>query len=145
MSILLVAIVVVAIIGLLGVAAIVAAIVGRGGVFKAAMTVLGLVLLTAVTYVLLASFAPEFIDARFRTYKAFYRDIEPGMTRGEVMTLVDRHYPATGARQRPKMVYDDADRLGFFMNPETSHEPNCEGIFLSMSRERVTAKSYSAD
>lgn len=31
------------------------------------------------------------------------------------------------------------------MNPETSTEPNCEGIFLKFEDGRVTAKDDSAD
>ena len=67
------------------------------------------------------------------------------MTRDEVNLLLDRHYPELGARQRPKVMEDTSERLGFFMNPETSREPNCEGIFLSIREGQVIAKSYSED
>lgn len=88
---------------------------------------------------------PELIDARFRTYKAFYRDIHEGMTRDEINSLLDQHYPKTGVRQRPTVMEDTSKRLGFFMNPETSREPNCEGIFLSIHDGHLTAKKYSED
>src|SRR3954469_22826596 len=68
---------------------------------------------------------PEFLDGRFRTYKAFYRNIELGMTRNEVMQLRDHYYPKSGSHLAPKIMDDTPQRLGFFMNPETSREPNC--------------------
>ena len=95
-------------------------------------------------YVFLA-FHPELVDDRFHTYKAFYQDIHAGMTRDEVNSLLERHYPIPGARQRPKVMEDTSERLGFFMNPESSREPNCEGIFLSIREGHVIAKEYSKD
>ena len=94
---------------------------------------------------LLVMLNPELVDARFRTYKELYRDIQPGMMRSEVMELVERHYPSGGDRLAPKVLEDSDSRLGFFMNPENSTEPNCEGIFLEMREDKVVAKSYSAD
>lgn len=88
---------------------------------------------------------PEWTDARFRTYKRLYADIRPGMTRDEVRALVDRHYPTGGPRLRPKLLSDTEATLHYFMNPEDSREPNCEGIFLDMKDDRVTSKQYSAD
>lgn len=88
---------------------------------------------------------PELIDARFRTYKAFYRDIEIGMKREDVDALLERRYPAGGERQRPMLMNNAADAVGYFMNPEESTEPNCEGIFLKLKDGRVTEKQYSAD
>ena len=104
----------------------------------------------AVVFIIPAVFVflllhPELIDGRFRTYKTFYRDIHEGMTRDEVNSLLDRHYPKAGARLRPKVMEDTPERLGFFMNPETSREPNCEGIFLSIHEGHVATKSYSED
>lgn len=43
------------------------------------------------------------------------------------------------------MTRDTRWDLSFFMNPETSREPNCEGIFLTLEASRVTKKVYSAD
>jgi hypothetical protein len=40
---------------------------------------------------------------------------------------------------------DEPDSLGFFMNPESSREPNCEGIFLKLEAGRVVSKEYSPD
>jgi len=71
--------------------------------------------------------------------------IQPGMTRFEVLASLERHYPAGGPRQRPKIMKDTADELGFFMNPEDSYEPNCEGIFLDFADGKVTRKRYSRD
>lgn len=105
---------------------------------------LGAILCLPAAYVYLA-FHPELIDARYRTYKAFYGDIREGMTREEVLSLVDRHYPLSGPRQPPKIMQDTPERLGFFMTAETSFEPNCEGIFLTLQGGRVSRKDYSPD
>jgi hypothetical protein len=94
---------------------------------------------------LLVALNPWLVDSRFRSYRAFYRDIEIGMTRNEVFEALERNYPADGPRKRPKILNDTAEGLGFFMDPETSREPNCEGIFLRLESGRVSAKSYSAD
>ena len=94
---------------------------------------------------LLATLHPEWVDGRFRTYKAFYRDIQVGMTRDQVFSALDRRYPKEGPRKRPKILNDTPEGLGFFMNPETSREPNCEGIFLELEAGRVTKKQYSPD
>jgi hypothetical protein len=129
---------------LLALIAFIAACFARSGVARVSMIGLGLVFLLPAAYVFLA-FHPELVDGRFRTYKAFYRDIQIGMSRDEVFGVLDRHYPKSGARQRPKVMEDEPGRLGFFMNPETSREPNCEGIFLTLDHGRVTKKDYSPD
>ncbi len=67
------------------------------------------------------------------------------MTRDEVFAALDRHYPPTGPRKRPKILRDDTDSIGFFMNPEKSREPNCEGIFLTLKEGRVITRIYSPD
>ena len=67
------------------------------------------------------------------------------MTRAEVFEAVDRRYPQTGIRMRPRVMKDDPGNLGFFMNPEGQGEPNCEGIFLSLELDRVKSKQYSMD
>ncbi len=85
------------------------------------------------------------IDARFRAYRSFYRGIEAGMSREQVFGLRDTLYPRGGDRMRPTVAEDSARQLWFFMDPEDSAEPNCEGIFLSMSGGRVREKSYSPD
>jgi hypothetical protein len=108
------------------------------------MVLLVLVFLVPAGYVYVA-FHPEFVDKRFRTYKAFYRDIHVGMTREEVIAAMDRRYPADGPRQRPKIMSDESGELGFFMDPENSREPNCEGIFLTLESGRVVKKQYSPD
>jgi hypothetical protein len=100
--------------------------------------------LLAPAGLVLAAFYPELVDARFRTYKAFYRDLHQGMTRDEVLATLDKHYPAGGARKRPKMSEDEFN-LGFFMDPEHSREPNCEGIFLKLNHGHVESLTYSPD
>lgn len=94
---------------------------------------------------LVMSLHPELTDARFRAYKAFYQDIHVGMTRADVLAALNRHYPATGKRQRPEMTSDQPGQLGFFMNPEGSQEPNCEGILLKLEADRVASKEYLPD
>ena len=95
--------------------------------------------------VALLCFKPELVDDRFRTYKQLFGDIEVGMSRAEVMTLVDQHYPSKGERLRPNIIEDSDKKLSFFMNPEDSTEPNCEGIFLRMQDNKVVRKSYARD
>jgi hypothetical protein len=124
--------------------AIVIACRARGGFLAVFMSALALIFLLPVAYVV-AAMNPSLIDGRFRTYKAFYKDIHEGMTREEVLALVDRHYPKSGKRKPPKVMSDEADSLGFFMNPESSREPNCEGIFLTLTNGLVTKKVYSPD
>ena len=108
------------------------------------MIVIALLCVLPVAYVFLA-FHPELVDGRFRTYKRFYHDIQVGMTREQVLTAMEQRYPADGPRKRPKIMDDTQTSLGFFMNPETSREPNCEGIFLTLESNRVTKIVYSAD
>lgn len=88
---------------------------------------------------------PEVFDARYRTYKDLYGGIGLGMHRSEVLELVARHYPQRGERAAPKVLEDTEERLAFFMDPEQSSEPNCEGIFLQMRSGRVESKEYSPD
>lgn len=58
---------------------------------------------------------------------------------------MDARYPKNGKRQRPRIMQDNPGSLGFFMNPETSREPNCEGIFLDFKDGRIVSKAYSPD
>ena len=116
----------------------------RSRLVTAMMLVLALVFIAPAAYVLLA-FYPELVDSRFRTYKGFYRDIQVGMTREQVLAALARRYPKTGTRQPPRLMQDETNSLGFFMNPETFREPNCEGIFLKLEAGRVASKVYSAD
>ena len=68
-----------------------------------------------------------------------------GMTRQEVFGLMEKYYPKNGTRLPPKVLNDTPDGLGFFMNPESFREPNCEGIFLTLDAGRVCRKDYSQD
>ena len=108
------------------------------------LSCLALVLIAPAGWALTV-FMPELVDARYRTYKALYGDIHVGMTRAEVLEVVGRHYPQGGVRQAPKLFKDSEEELGFFMNPEGTVNPNCEGIFLSLSAGRVVRKEYSPD
>src|SRR5947208_16535392 len=100
---------------------------------------------TVPTIYLFLALHPELVDGRFRTYKAFYGDIKVGMTHDQVIAAMEARYPKNGKRQRPKIMSDTAEQLGFFMNPETSREPNCEGIFLTLTNGCVVSKTYSPD
>jgi hypothetical protein len=136
---------------LIAVAGVIAALVAiviacraQSGFVTGLMLVLAVLFIAPAGYVFLA-FHPELVDGRFRTYKAFYRDIDVGMTREQVFSAMERRYPKDGPRKRPKVMSDEFDDLGFFMNPESSREPNCEGIFLKLEAGRVVSKDYSPD
>ena len=124
--------------------AIVIACHAKSGLVIVMMTLLSLLLIAPAGYVFLV-FHPELIDGRFRTYKRFYGDIRVGMTREQVLAAMEQHYPTNGPRKRPKILNDTPEGLGFFMNPENSREPNCEGIFLRLDGGRVVKIVYSAD
>ena len=115
------------------------------GWIKRAILLLVALILLAPSGLLAIMLKPELVDVRFRAYKRLYRDIQIGMTRDEVMATVQRHYPSGGRRMEPKVLEDSTNRLDFFMSPEGSREPNCEGIFLQMQEDRVVRKKYSAD
>ena len=118
--------------------------IGVRGNTRMGVMALGMVLLLPAAW-FFAALNPWLTDARFRAYRSFYQDLEPGMTREEVLAQVASHYPASGERKAPKVMEDTAERLGFFMNPEHSREPNCEGIFLVLRDGKVVSKSYSPD
>jgi hypothetical protein len=124
--------------------AIVIACRANSGLVTAMMIVLALLFIAPAGCVFLA-FHPELVDGRFRTYKRFYRDIQVGMTREQVLAAMEQRYPTNRLRKRPTILNDTPEGLGFFMNPETSSEPNCEGIFLTLEAGRVAKIVYSAD
>lgn len=103
------------------------------------------VVLLAPAGLALICFKPELVDGRYKTYKQFYRDIHTGMSRSEVMALVEKHYPETGQRLLPKVIDDSEGRLAFHMNPEGEREPNCEGICVNLQQGKVVYKFYSRD
>ena len=113
--------------------------------FKRGILIVAALFLLGPSGVALIGFKPELVDDRLRTYKQLFGDIEVGMSRAEVMTLVDQHYPSEGERLRPDLIEDSDKKLSFFMNPEDSAEPNCEGIFLEMQDNKVMRKSYARD
>ena len=130
--------------GIFAMFAFVMACITRRITVRIGLCVLGLLCLAPAALVFVG-FYPEIVDGRFRAYKEFYRDLHPGMTRAEVFAAMDKHYPAGGVRKRPKIVSDEKDSLSFFMDPEGSQEPNCEGIFLGLRDGRVETLQYSPD
>ena len=111
---------------------------------RSILIVLALVLLVP-SGLALVCFKPELVDDRYKTYKQLYGYIQVGMSRAEVMALVNKHYPEDGQRLRPQVVEDSDDRLSFNMNPEGAREPNCEAISLQMQDDAVVKKRYSRD
>jgi hypothetical protein len=111
---------------------------------KVLLVLISLLTLAPAGLVLRAVY-PEWVDARFRSYKAFFADIRLGMTREEIMALQLQHYPAGGPRQKPSIIMEDDRSVTFFMHPEHSTEPNCEGIFLAFENGKLKAKTYSPD
>jgi len=99
----------------------------------------------APTGLVVVTMFPEWVDARIRSYKEFYEGLQPGMTREEVMAWEARVYPEGGPRQRPQIIVEDETSLSFFMHPEHSTEPNCEGILLVFENGKLKSKSYSPD
>lgn len=116
----------------------------RSAGLKVLLVLISILTLAPAGLVVLAAF-PEWVDARFRSYKTFYAEIQPGMTRDEVMAAQARIYPEGGPRQKPRIIMEDAASLTFFMHPEDSTEPNCEGIFLGFKDGKVASKTYSPD
>ena len=113
--------------------------------FKRGILIMAALFLLTPSGVALLCIKPELVDGRYKTYKQLYGDIHVGMNRAEVMTLVDRHYPSEGERLPPDIIEDSDNKLSFFMNPEDSTEPNCEGIFLKLENDAVVKKSYARD
>jgi hypothetical protein len=94
---------------------------------------------------LFVAFHQELVDARIRAYKTFYSEVRVGMTRDELLALLERDYPEGGPRQLPKVVEDTATKLSFCMSPETERDPNCEGIYITFVDGRVYRKEYVRD
>lgn len=112
---------------------------------KVLLVLIAVVTLAPAALVLLTVY-PEWVDARFRSYKAFYAGIQLGMTREEVMALQAKVYPEGGPRQKPRIIVDEVESLTFFMNAEVPDSwINCEGIFLGFEDGKVVSKIYSPD
>lgn len=118
----------------------------RGGA-RIGLAITGTVLVLLPAWLLVAAFAPGWIDARYRTYLAFYEAIQPGMTRFEVLDSLERFYPADGPRQRPKIVGDTDDELGFLMQSEQSSSSGttADGISVIFADGKVVRKYFSPD
>jgi hypothetical protein len=139
-------IVVLAVLGIVGSLILLATVfrVRRVGL-KVLLVLIAIVTLTPAGLVVLTMY-PEWVDARFRSYKAFYESIQLGMTREEVMAVQSRHYPEGGPRQKPRIIVDEVESLTFFMNAEVPDSSiNCEGILLGFKDGRVVSKTYSPD
>jgi hypothetical protein len=89
--------------------------------------------------------APHWINARQRAYKSFYDDIQVGMSREQIVKNMERHYPEAGPRHRPRITTDTPTNIHFLMTPESSGDPNAEGISVKLSDGHVTRKFYSMD
>lgn len=87
---------------------------------------------------------PGMFEPRFRAYQQFYNAISPGMSKEQVIALRDLHYPPNGPHKSPELIEHEG-RFYFFMNSEGEREPNCEGIFLTMTNNTVIGKHYSPD
>ena len=116
----------------------------RGGIKRSILIVAAIILLSPSGLALIC-FKPELVDGRYRTYKQLYRDIQVGMSRAEVMALVEQHYLESGQRLRPSVVTNSEGRLSFNMNLEGSREPNSEGISVNLQQDLVVHKFYSKD
>jgi hypothetical protein len=112
---------------------------------KVLLVLIAVVTLAPAALVVLTMY-PEWVDARFRSYKAFYAGIQLGMTREDVMAVQAKIYPEGGPRQKPRIIVDEAESLTFFMNAEVPDSwINCEGILLGLKDGRVVSKIYSPD
>jgi hypothetical protein len=128
----------------LAVVAFVVAWHSRRMVLRCLLAVLGVGFLVFPALVADAVF-PWVLDARYSAYRIFFKTIEVGVSRDEVMVVLNRCYPAGGPRLRPRMVEDKEERVSFHMNAEGPREPNCEAIILAMEHGKVRSKWYSAD
>ncbi|MEO5914216.1 MAG: hypothetical protein ABIS50_08290 [Luteolibacter sp.] len=88
---------------------------------------------------------PWLIDARFRTFQIFYWNIRVGMSREEVLAEMRNWYPPDQSNKPPTIADDSATKLEFFMTPESTAEPDHEGIVLKMQDGRVMGKEYAPD
>ena len=112
---------------------------------KALLVLIAITTLAPAELVVLTLY-PEWVDARFRSYKAFYAGIQLGMTREDVMVVQAKVYPEGGPRQKPRIIVDEVESLTFFMNAEVPDSSvDCEGILLAFKEGKVIAKTYSPD
>ena len=93
---------------------------------------------------------PELFDARFRSYKIFYKNIQVGMTENELMKLRNEHYPQKGKRfpliiRNPPNQNANKNSIYFFMNPEQKKYPRREAIWINFENGNIISKSYIAD
>lgn len=107
--------------------------------------VTGTVCILLPAWLLVAVFAPGWIDARYRTYLAFYEAVQPGMNRFEVLGSLEQFYPTDGPRQRPKIVEDTDDELGFLMRSEQTSGTTVDGISVIFADGKVVRKYFSPD
>jgi hypothetical protein len=79
-----------------------------------------------------------------KPYQRFYNAVQNGMTHTEVMNTLHRQFPANGRFPVPVLSGHDTNGMSFFLDPAQGAY-NAEGVFLSLSNGRVTAKVYSPD
>lgn len=78
-----------------------------GGV-RIGLALVGAIFVLLPGYLLVALFAPGVIDARILVYQAFFEDLKPGMTRSEVLAILEKHYLADVPPQYAKIMRDSA-------------------------------------
>ena len=115
----------------------------KTGPERRVLSILGLIILSPSVFFLLV-LNPWLLDPRFRAFRSFYYDIEDGMTRAQVIELLESHYPEDGLRGRPTFNQNTEKKIHFFMNTE-NNQHTCEGVFISFSEGHVTSRQYSCD
>lgn len=85
---------------------------------------------------------PELVDARFRTYKQFYAELAPGMSKEDIIFTEEKYYPVGGERTIPTTASDSPTFMSFAMNPEDSPGPKNETINLRLRDGKLVAKEY---
>lgn len=98
-----------------------------GGLFIAAFLIVALIDFTPV-----------------KPYRRFYNSIHNGMTRAEVIAELHRQFPARGRHPVPALRNESDSQMMFFLDPKQSAY-NAEGVFLTLTNDRVAAKVYSPD
>jgi hypothetical protein len=78
-----------------------------------------------------------------KPFRRFYKAVQVGMTKNEVMLAMHSEFPDRGRFPVP-VVHEDTNRLGFILDP-TRQAYNAEGVFLDLQDGRVVRKIYSSD
>jgi hypothetical protein len=118
---------------------------GGGSGQRVALLALAIALVVLPALVFGAALFPELFDARIRTYKRFYRNVEVGMTRDELLAVMRTTYEAAPQFAPPRLMTDTPERIFFLMDPQDSGGPNAEGIGFTLTSGKVSHKSYARD